>query len=62
VDGSSAVRPPPLPRVPREMEVLPWGFVHAELGVAATDFLVLMLKVVLRHVQDQIEAQVIDST
>ena len=60
--GSSAVQPPAVPPVPREMRALPWGFAHAELGVPATDFLVLVLKVVLRHVQDQIKAQMIDST
>ena len=59
---SSAAQPPSAPPVPRELGALPWGFAHAELGVAATDFLVLVLKVVLRHVQDQIEAQAIDST
>lgn len=59
---SSASQPPLMPSVPRELVALPWGFAHAELGVPATDFLVLMLKVVLRHVQDQIEAQVLDST
>lgn len=61
VDGSSAVRPPPVPRVPQEMGVLPWDFAHAELGVPATDFLVLVLKAVLLYVQDQIEAQMSDS-
>ncbi len=61
VGGHSAVRSPPVPRVPREMGALPWDFAHAEIGVAATDFLVLVLKVVLLYVQDQIEAQVIDS-
>ncbi|MCP4967719.1 MAG: hypothetical protein GY926_21110 [bacterium] len=61
-DDSSVAQPPAAPSVPREFGALPWGFAHAELGVAATDFLVLVLKVVLRHVQDQIEAQVIDST
>jgi len=55
------VRAPPGPRVPQEIGALPWAFAYAELGVAATDFLVLVLKVVLRHVQDQIEAQVADS-
>ncbi|MCP4204527.1 MAG: hypothetical protein GY769_21675 [bacterium] len=66
--GSSTVRPPPVPPVPRELGALPWSFAHAELGVATTDFLILMLKVVLLHVQDQIErqdqieAQVPDST
>ena len=62
VGGSRAVRSPPVPRVPRDLEALPWAFAHAELGVATTDFLVLVLKLVLRYVQDQIEAQVPDST
>ena len=62
VGGNSAVRSPPVPRVPQEMGALPWDFAHAEIGVAATDFLVLVLKVVLLYVQDQIEAQVSDST
>ncbi len=60
--GSSTVRPPPSPRVPRELGAIPWDFAHAEIGVAATDFVVLVLKVVLQYVQDQIEAQVLDST
>ena len=60
--GSSAVRSPPARRVPRELAALPWDFAQAEIGAAATDFLVLVLKVVLWYVQDQIEAQVIDST
>ncbi len=51
-------RPPPrVPRVPRELAALPWSFAHAELGVAATEFLVVVLKVVLLHLQDQIERQ-----
>ena len=62
VSDNSAAQPPPVPPVPRELSALPWGFAHAELGVPATDFLVLVLKVVLQHVQDQIKAQVIDST
>ncbi len=56
VDSQSPVRAPPVARVPEEFEALPWAFAYAEFGVAATDFLVLMLKVVLQHVQDQIEA------
>ncbi len=60
--GKSVVRPPPRPRVPPALGALPWDFAHAEMGVAATDFLVLVLKVVLLYVQDQIEAQVPDST
>ncbi len=59
--GRSVVRPPP-PRVPPALGALPWDFAHAEMGVAATDFLVLVLKVVLLHVQDQIKAQVPGST
>lgn len=59
--SKSVVRPPPPPRVPPAVGALPWDFAHAEMGVAATDFLVLVLKVVLLHVQDQIEAQVTDS-
>ncbi len=55
VNSCSAVRAPPGPRVPEELEALPWAFAYAEFGVAATDFLVLVLKVVLQHVQDQIE-------
>lgn len=64
------MRPPPprVPRVPQELGALPWSFAYAELGVATTDFLVLVLKVVLLSMQvqiehqDQIDAQVIDST
>ena len=59
--GRSAVQPPVLARVPRELGAIPWDFAHTEMGVAATDFLVLVLKVILLYVQDQIEAQVIDS-
>ncbi len=55
--GSSMVRPPPVPRVPRELGAIPWDFAHTEMGVAAADFLVLILKVVLLYVQDQIERQ-----
>jgi hypothetical protein len=44
------------------MGALPWDFAHAEIGMAATDFLVLVVKVVLLYVQDQIEVQVADST
>ena len=58
--GRSVVRPPPPSRVPPALGALPWDFAHAEMGVAATDFLVLVLKVVLLYVQDQIEAQRID--
>ncbi len=61
-DDSRIVRPPPVSRLPQEMAALPWAFARAELGVATTDFLVLVLKVVLRYMQDQIEAQVPDST
>lgn len=60
--SSPVVRPPAVSRVPRQLGALPWEFAHAELGVAATDFLVLVVKVVLLYVQDQIEAQVFDST
>lgn len=60
-DDSRIVRPPPVSRLPQEMAALPWAFAHAELGVAASDFLVLVLQVVLRYMQDQIEAQVSDS-
>ncbi len=62
VGDSSAVRSPPVARLSRDLGALPWAFAHAELGVATTDFLVLVLKLVLRYVQDQIEAQVSDST
>ena len=60
--GGSSAQPPLLPRVPRELEAIPWGFARTEMGLEATDFLVLVLKVVLQYVQDQIEAQVPDST
>ena len=56
-----AVRAPPRARVPREMGALPWDYAHAEIGMATTDFLVLVVKVVLLYVQDQIEVQVADS-
>ena len=62
VGGRRAVRSSPVPRVPRDLGALPWDVAHAEFGVAMTDFLVLVLKLVLRYVQDQIEAQVSDST
>lgn len=57
-----AVRGPTRARTPREIEALPWEFARTELGLVTTDFLVLMLKVVLLHVQDQIEAQTTDSS
>ncbi len=59
---SSVPRPPRPPRVPRELGGIPWSFARAEMGVATTDFLVLVVKVVLLYVQDQIEAQTTDST
>ncbi len=59
--GSRAVHSPSVARVPQELAALPWDFALGELGVAATDFLVLVLKVVLLYVQDEIGSQVSDS-
>jgi hypothetical protein len=49
------VLPPPLSQ-------LPWDLAQEEFGVAGTDFLGHLGRVLLRAAQDQKTAQVIDST
>ena len=59
--GGATRRPPP-PRGSSQLGAIPWDLAQDEIGVATTDFLALVVRLVLVFVQDQIRAQSVDSS
>lgn len=59
--GQEVRRPPP-PRISSRVGPFPWDLAQDELGVPAADFLALAVRLLLVFVQDQIRAQLVDSS
>ena len=53
-EGEGEVRRPEPLRVPRVLAPIPWDLAQDEIGVAATDFLVVTARLLVKVAQDQI--------
>jgi hypothetical protein len=54
LEGEEEVRRPEPLRVPRVLAPIPWDLAQDEIGVAATDFLVVTARLLVKVAQDQI--------
>lgn len=52
-EGEGEVRRPELLRVPRALAPIPWDVAQDEIGVAATDFLAVTARLLVKVAQDQ---------
>ena len=53
-EGEEEVRRPELLRIPRVLAPIPWDLAQDEIGVAATDFLAITARLLVKVAQDQI--------
>lgn len=59
---ANAERAPEPLRVSHPLDALPWDMLQDELGVTATDFVAIVVRIVLRIAQSQSKAQHLDSS
>jgi hypothetical protein len=59
---AEADRPPEPLRVKRPVNALPWDIAQDEMGVAAADFLAILVGLLLRLIQSQSERQALDTS